>query len=133
DVSPHYSVSGALAFTGTGRRGLISAIYLKSLDGDNVRQLTPAALTTRRPDWSPDGNRIAVSSHYGTPQNEDIWVVDLDRNELRQLTDNGNDYFARPHDINASWSPEGDAIAFERDAPDFSSSAIYIMKLDGTS
>lgn len=85
-----------------------------------MRQLTPAALTTRQPDWSPDGNRIAVSSQFGTPRNEEIWVVDVDRNELRQLTD-----------YHPSWSPQGDAIVFERDAPDFSSSAVYIVKHDG--
>jgi Tol biopolymer transport system component len=132
DVSPHYSTSGNLAFTGVARRGIICAIYLKSRNDENVRQLTPPALTTRQPDWSPDGNRIAVSSHFGTPQNEEIWVVDVDRNQLRQLTDNGNDYFAFPHDYHPSWSPQGDAIVFERDAPDFSSSAIYIVKHDGS-
>jgi Tol biopolymer transport system component len=132
DFSPQYSVSGNLAFTGVARRGIICAIYLKSRNDEKVRQLTPAALTTRQPDWSPDGNRIAVSSHFGTPQNEEIWVLDTDRNDIHQLTNNGNDYFAGPHDFHPSWSPQGDAIVFERDAPDFSSSAIYIMELDGT-
>ena len=50
---------------------------------------------------------------------------------LRRLTSNGNDYFAGPHDFNPSWSPQGDAIVFERDAPDFSSSGIFIMRADG--
>lgn len=35
-------------------------------------------------------------------------------------------------DHHPSWSPQGDAIVFQRVAPDFSSSAIYIMKHDGT-
>jgi Tol biopolymer transport system component len=133
DFSPQYSANGTLAFTGVGRLGILCAIHMQTLDGTGLRRLTPSDLTARQPDWSPDGDRIAVSSHYGTPQNEDIWVVDVDRNELRQLTNNGNDYFAGPHDFYPSWSPQGDAIVFERDAPDFSSSAIYIMKLDGTS
>jgi Tol biopolymer transport system component len=132
DFSPQYSVNGNLGFTGVSRRGILCAIYLKSRDGEDMRQLTPAPLTARQPDWSPDGNRIAVSSNSGTPQNEEIWVVDVDRSRLRQLTNNGNDYFARPHDYHPSWSPQGDAIVFERDAPDFSSSAIYIMEHDGT-
>jgi Tol biopolymer transport system component len=132
DVSPQYSSGGSLIFTSVSRRGIICAIYLESREGDGLRQLTPAALSSRQPDWSPDGNRIAFSSHCSNPQNEEIWLVDIDRNEVRQLTNNGNDYFAGAHDFHPSWSPQGDAIVFERDAPDFSSSAIYIMKQDGT-
>ena len=132
DYSPQYSASGNLAFTSVARRGIICAIYLKSRNDENVRQLTPAPLSSRQPDWSPDGNRIAISSHCSNPQNEEIWVVELDRNELLQLTNNGDDYVAGPHDFHPSWSPQGDAIVFERDAPDFSSSAIYIMKHDGS-
>jgi Tol biopolymer transport system component len=132
DVSPHYSANGDLAFASVARRGIISAIYLKSQDENGLHQLTPAPLSTQLPDWSPDGNRIAVSSHCCNPQNEDIWVVDIDRNEMRQLTNNGNDYSTGPHDYSPSWSPQGDAIVFQRVAPDFSSSDIYIIKHDGT-
>ena len=132
DFSPQYSMSGSLTFTSVSRRGIICAIYLATRGTEGLRQLTPAPLSARQPDWSPDGNRIAVSSHCGNPQNEEIWIVDIDRSEVRQLTNNGNDYFAGPHDFHPSWSPQGDAIVFQRDAPDFSSSAIYIMKHDGT-
>ena len=132
DWNPQISASGHLAFNGLSRRGIVSAIYLKSPDGEGLRQLTPAPLALRQPDWSPDGHRIAVASHYGTPQNEEIWVVDTDGDGLRQLTNNGNDYFNGPHDFQPSWAPEGDAIVFVRQAPDFSSHAIYMMRLDGT-
>lgn len=132
DVSPQYSSSGNLIFASVSRGGILCAIYLKSGEGEGLRQLTPTELSNRQPDWSPDGNRIAVSSHCQNPQNEEIWLADVDRNEIRQLTNNGNDYFAGPHDFHPSWSPQGDAIVFERDAPDFSSSAIYIMKHDGS-
>jgi Tol biopolymer transport system component len=132
DLSPQYSANGHLAFTGAGRRGIICAIYLKSEDGEGLRQLTPAPLSARQPDWSPDGNRIAVSSHCGNPQNEEIWVADIDRNELRQLTNNGSAYLGGPHDFHPSWSPQGDAIVFERQTPDKSSSAIFIIEFDGT-
>jgi Tol biopolymer transport system component len=132
DVSPQYSVRDRLIFASTSRRGIICAIYLDSRDGNEPKQLTPAALSARQPDWSPDGNRIAVSSHCGNPQNEEIWILDVDRDAIRQLTNNGNDYLAGPHDFHPSWSPQGDEIVFQREAPDFSSSAIYIMKHDGT-
>jgi len=101
-------------------------------DQSHVRSLTPAPISARQPDWSPDGNRIAFSTHCGKPQNEEIWTVNPKENSLVRLTKNGSDYFSGPHDFHPSWSPQGDAIVFERDAPDLSSSGIFIMKSDGS-
>jgi len=136
DVSPQYSLDNRLAFTGGGRRGIICAIELVDGKQSAPRRLTPAPLSPRQPDWSPDGRRIAFSTHCrgleGNPQNEEIWVVDAEGKALRQLTKNGNDYFSGPHDFHPSWSPQGDAIVFERDVFDYSSSGIFIMKSDGS-
>jgi Tol biopolymer transport system component len=132
DLSPHYSAENRLAFTGVGRNGTICAIELMDADQSHVRSLTPAPISARQPDWSPDGNRIAFSTHCGNPQNEEIWTVNPKENSLVRLTKNGSDYFSGPHDFHPSWSPQGDAIVFERDAPDFSSSGIFIMKSDGS-
>jgi Tol biopolymer transport system component len=133
DYSPEHSPVGAsLAFIGGARRGIICAIYLASPSESTLRQITPAALSARQPDWSPDGRKLAFSSHCGNPQNEEIWVIDADGDGLNRLTNNGNDYLAGSHDFHPSWSPQGDAIVFERDAPDFSSSGIFIMNHDGT-
>jgi Tol biopolymer transport system component len=134
DFWPEYSPgnNGSVAFTSQNRGGFISAIYLEPALNAGLRRLSPVPLTAFEPDWSPDGNRITFSSHFGTPQNEEIWVTNVERRSLRQLTDNGNDYFTGPHDFHPSWSPQGDAIVFERDAPDFSSSGIFIMRADGS-
>jgi Tol biopolymer transport system component len=132
DWNPQYSARGDLAFNSLSRGGILSAIYLRRPDDEPLQQLTPAPLTLRQPNWSPDGRRIVAASHYGTPQNEEIWVFDTDGDGLRQLTDNGNDYFNRPHDFQPAWSPQGDSIVFVRLAPDFSSRAIYMIKVDGT-
>ena len=129
---PKYSNNGSLEFQGVGLDGIVCAIYL---DGDSEsaqRRITPAALWAHMPDWSPDGRKIAFSTHCGNPQNEEIWVVDAEKQLLHRLTRNGDDYFAGPHDFSPSWSPQGDALVFERDAPDFSSSSIVIMKADGS-
>jgi Tol biopolymer transport system component len=136
DLSPQYSADNRLAFTGVGRQGIICGIELMNKQQSGLRRLTPAPLAPRQPDWSPDGRRIAFSTHCrgGSEnfQNEEIWMVDVGGNRLRQLTRNGNDYFLGPHDFHPSWSPQGDAIAFERHAPDNSSSGIFIMKTDGS-
>ena len=56
-------------------------------------------------------------------------MVNTKGESLVRLTKNGDDYFSGPHDFHPSWSPQGDAIVFERDAPDFSSSGIFIVKI----
>jgi Tol biopolymer transport system component len=129
---PKYSANGLLEFQGVGLNGIVCAIYLGGDSPSGQRRITPAALWAHMPDWSPDGMRIAFSTHCGNPQNEEIWVVSTEGKPLRRLTRNGNDYFAGPHDFSPSWSPQGDALVFERDAPDFSSSSIVIMKADGS-
>lgn len=131
DYSPHYSSENKLTFTGVSREGIICAIELID-DPSHVRRLTPAPLSARQPDWSPDGTRIAFSTHCSNPQNEEIWTVNTKGNALVRLTRNGNDYFSGPHDFHPSWSPQGDAIVFERAAPDFSSAGIFIVKSDGS-
>src|SRR5207248_2028615 len=137
DLSPQYSFDNRLVFTGVGRQGIICAIEL--MDGQQAapRRLTPAPLAPRQPDWSPDGTRIAFSTHCrgGSEnfQNEEIWMVDTKGNGLRRLTKNGNEYFSGPHDFHPSWSPQGDALVFERHSPDNSTSGIFIMKSDGSS
>jgi len=132
DYGPKYSPDGTtIVFQGDDRGGILGAAWLIDADGANVRQVTPSPLSGRRPDWSPDGKKIAFQTHCCNPQNETIAVIKSDGSGMRELTHNGNDYDAGPHDFNPSWSPEGDAIVFERHAPDFSSSAIFVMKADG--
>jgi Tol biopolymer transport system component len=131
DFWPQYSADGSLVFTGRSRRGITSALYLQTVLEPGLRRVTPAPLSAQQPDWSPDGRRIAFSSHCCNPQNEEIWVTNAESSELRRLTNNGGDYPTGSHDFQPSWSPEGNSIVFERDAPDFSSSSIFIIGADG--
>jgi Tol biopolymer transport system component len=133
DRNPAYSPDGKMiAFTSLHRRGILGAVYLMNADGTNIHRLTPPEPGIRGPDWSPDGNKIVFRTRCCNPQNEEIWVVNFNGLHLHRLTKNGNDYFNGPHDFYPGWSPQGDAIVFERDAPDFSSSAIYVLKQDGS-
>lgn len=132
DLSAVYSpLTGKLAFTSVARGGIVCAIYVTNAQGSKLHQITPPRLSARQPDWAPDGTKIVFSTHCN-PENEEIWVVDAEGTGTHRLTKNGNDYFNGPHDYHPSWSPQGDFIVFERDAPDFSSFGIFVMKADGS-
>jgi TolB protein len=131
DYGPKYSPDGnTIVFQGDQRGGIIAAAWAIGADGGPVRQVTPSAISARRPDWSPDGKKIAFQTHCCNPQNETIAVINADGTGLRELTHNGNDYENGAHDFDPSWSPEGDAIVFERDTPD--TGGIFVMKADGS-
>jgi Tol biopolymer transport system component len=112
------------------RQPELDGIYVVDADGSNLRQVThpPGPPYTFAPDsqpaWSPDGSRIAFAryvaefeegSHLESPGRSDIWIVDLDGEEERQLTTApvpAGTVGSRAPD----WSPDGEEIAFLTDA-----------------
>jgi TolB protein len=127
DLTPAYSPDGkTIAFFAVDRDGIISAIDLMNADGSDIRRITPPALEGFIPDWSPDGTRIAFSTRALYPFhtiNSQLWVMNSDGVNLKQLTFPGD----RFQDVFVSWSPQGDAIVFERDNATLTSAAIYIL------
>jgi len=134
DLSPMLSPDGqTLVFTGIAHEGIFAALYVKAgTAGSLLRRITPPEQEDQLADWSPDGTKIVFSSHCCNPQNQEIWNMNSDGSGRRRLTNNGTNYFAGAHDSAPSWSPQGDAIVFEREAPDFSSSAIFVINSDGS-
>ena len=125
---PTYSPNGAqIAFNSYGLAGVTGAVYVMRSDGSGVRRVTPGWLGAATHDWSPDGRHIVIQSNCCTPRHAAIWQVDIGTGALRQLTTPG----AR-HDFFPSYSPDGTRVAFERDAPDFSGFAVWVMNADGT-
>ncbi len=61
-------------------------------------------------DWSPDRKTIVFSANRTGPW-DDLYVMDADGGNVRQLTDTPN---ASEHD--AAWSPEGRHVAYDRAA-----------------
>ena len=110
-------------------------IYVMDDDGGNQRRLTNSPASDHSPSWSPDGKRIAFVSERdghvhvinGIPTDE-IYVMDADGGNPRNLTNNPND------DRSPSWSPDGKRIVFssDRDNDRDHNIEIYAMDDDGS-
>ena len=67
----------------------------------------PGSRSGRRLALSPDEKRVALVLGTGSPENRDIWIIDMARNGLRsrETVDPGTD-------LSPVWSPDGRHIAF---------------------
>lgn len=76
------------------------------------------------PVWSPDGTRIAFVSEK--TDNDEIWVINADGTDERQLTFNSWEWDKSP-----SWSPDGSKIAFWSNRVT-GHKQIWVMNADGS-
>jgi TolB protein len=82
------------------------AIHLAKADGSQDVQLTDPIRSGGSPAWSPDGKRIAFDE-FGDQARQQIFVMDANGYNVRQLTDSPNWSCGHP-----AWSPDGKQIAF---------------------
>jgi Tol biopolymer transport system component len=113
-----------VVFSGSG-----AEIWTADTNGANSKQLTFLGGDSRYPQWSPDGSKIVFSSQkiaagYHLPQ---IWVMNSDGTNLKELTREGGRYPA--------WSPDGNKIVYVRENPkEYSSKQgqLWLMNSDGS-
>jgi TolB protein len=97
DSWPRWSPDGKQIAFQSNLNGNVE-IHLIDADGDNRTRVTDYPATF--PEWSPNGKQLAIA------RNGDIYLINLDGTVSAQLTDHP------ATDQMASWSPDGQQIAF---------------------
>jgi TolB protein len=121
--SPAWSPDGRLIAFYSGQ------LFVMRSDGSGSHAITK--IEGEYPTWSPDAQQLAFMSAepnaHGSDPNYDIFTVNRDGTNLRQLTDWPGD------DGWPAWSPDGSTIAFTTTHNMTSGQfAIWVMRADGT-
>lgn len=79
-----------------------TSIWIMNIDGSEQVQLTDAKKgLALNPRWSPDGTRLVFQSSKKDKKDADLYVIDVDGNNLTQLTINKS-YDGQPY-----WTTDG--------------------------
>ena len=106
DFDPTVAGDGRRIFFSSTRHSQNSDIYVQSIGGTAVTQLTTDPAHDVMPGLSPDGQRIAFASNRGGSW--DIFMMNSSGGQAVQITfDNG-------HELHPTWSPDGTKIAYCR-------------------
>jgi TolB protein len=109
DFDPNISRDGKwMVFASTQHRPNAN-LYVKSVNGQTVRQLTNGGANDVMPAFSPDGQRVAFASNRGGTW--DIFVVGVSGGQPVQITNEPS------QELHPTWSPDGKTLAFCRMNP----------------
>ena len=86
---------------------LLGDIYTMPIAGGTPTRIAEGLAWEVQPRFSPDGTRIAFTSDRGGGEN--IWLMNTDGSDLRQLTDEDFRLLNQP-----TWSPDGQFIAAKK-------------------
>jgi len=115
-----------LAFTAFQKENDLD-IFVVNSDGTGLRPLVESPLTEHRPQWSPDGTRIAFERwpvRDVDPGTADIYTVGLEgEGAVPLITSSG-------WDGGVSWSPDGSLIAFSSQRE--GNEEIHVVNVDGS-
>ena len=111
----------SLVFASTRHRSR-PALYMKSVNGRAVIQLTSDRGRDVQPAFSPDGTRVAFASDRSGSW--DIWALQVEGGRPVQLTrDEG-------YEVHPSWSPDGTRLAYCRITPRGGAWELWVLDLD---
>ena len=103
------SANGVLAYSGRG--GQLGQLVKLDRAG-RVQATLSGAADMLHPALSPDEQRVAVRMRDLQTRTRDIWVIDLARAVASRLT------FEPSNENDPVWSPAGDRVAYDSEAPE---------------
>ncbi len=104
-----------IVYTSTQWGNPAAAIYIMSADGAKPTKLSKDGAIEFDPALSADGKHIVFVAMSLDDIKTDLWTMDADGSNRRQLTQNP----AKTIVMNPAWSPDGKHLAFARTAVDF--------------
>ncbi|MGB0714639.1 MAG: TolB family protein [Phycisphaerae bacterium] len=106
DLDPDLDSDGRRFVFASTRHNRAADLYIKSVDGVAVTQLTSDPSADIHPVWSPDDSRVAFASNRGGSW--DIWIMSADGGQPVQVSAGPSE------DVHPSWSPDGTQLVFSR-------------------
>lgn len=122
DTQPTWSPDGRQIAFATKRGKSLGDIWAMEANGDEPRNLTNTRGKEIQPKWSPDGKWIVWSSQRNG--NGDIFVMDPQGENLRQISGVRKDAIGQWDDREVSWSPDSKRVVY------ISRSPIFIAEVD---
>jgi Tol biopolymer transport system component len=102
-------------------------IFESNLDGSTVKRLTNAKGYDAEGSFSADGRQIVFCSNRSGPNNLELYVMDSDGKNVRQLTNAPGCYNGGPF-----FSPDGKRIVFRSDRKKKDHLQLHVINTDGT-
>ncbi len=133
-LGPHFSPDGSQIAYSEYQVAAACKLVIIDSNGSGKRTLNLAVASARFPVWSPDGRQLAFNNGDGSGANTQVWVVNADGSNLKQLT-SGSSFNGRPR-----WTRDGLIIfhsnrgrgANEVAADGSPLQEVYIMHTDGS-
>ena len=104
-----------------------NAVFVVNADGTNARRITPWNVT-RRADWSPDGEWIALDMSDSEPIPRDLFLVHPDGTGLMQITSNEDNKMS----FAPAWSADSKNLLFIRREYTAAGTDLWTVNVDGT-
>jgi Tol biopolymer transport system component len=102
-------------------------IFEADPDGGNLRRLTDSPGYDAEGSYSPDGKHIVFCSNRSGPKNLELYIMDADGSNVRQLTRASGCYNGGPF-----FSPDGKRVIFRSDRKKKDHLQLYVINSDGT-